>query len=79
MTEVCVQGAVERESSWVSIKGAVDGGFVADGLAGEAGDELVGEADALGWTERVAEAVAVVLVESLVVVSAVNIREVKEK
>lgn len=65
VAEISVESAIQWEGCGVGVEGAVDGGFVVDGLAGEAGDELVGEADALGRAEGVAVAVAVVFVQGL--------------
>lgn len=63
--EVGVQLATEREGRVAGVEGAVSRGVVVYRLACQAGDELVGEAYALGWSERVAMRIAVVLVEGL--------------
>jgi len=65
--EVRVQLAAQGESGVGGVEGGVGGGVVGDGRVCQAGDELVCEADALGWAEGVAVGVAVVFVESLLV------------
>lgn len=67
VAEVGVQGAAQGEGRRVLVQRAVGGGVVLHGLVGHAGDELVGEADALRGAERVAGAVAVEFVQGFVV------------
>ena len=54
MGEIGVQGEVQGESGVAGVEGGVCRCVVFDRGRGEAGDELVCEADALGWTKGVA-------------------------
>jgi hypothetical protein len=63
--EVCVERAAEGEGGFAGIEGAVGRGVVVYGLVGQAGDELVGEAYALGWAEGVTVGVAVIFIQGL--------------
>ena len=73
MTEVGIQPATKRESGIAAVQCVVTAGLVMNGLVGQARDELVAEADALCWTKGVAIKVAIVLVQSLVVVVLVEV------
>ena len=66
--EVGVQLATERKCQVAAVESAVRGSMVVDRLACQASNELVGESYTLTWAERIAMGIAVVLVNSLLVV-----------
>lgn len=57
----------DRKSGWVGIQGLVDRGVVYHTGTRQPGDQLVDKTDALGGSEGIAGAVAVVFAQSLVV------------
>ena len=77
MRKISVERRVERKRSGIGVQGVVAAGVVVDRRVSEPGDELVGIAHPLGRSERVACAVAVVLVKGLevVVVDPLFVRE----
>lgn len=68
MAEICIEQLVEWEGCWVAVECSVGAGVIYDWLPSHTSYELVHEANALSWAERVSVGISVVLVQGLVVV-----------